>query len=326
MVTALKRSRLILSHSKDGLTSYRLTAAGRAYLLQHLSQRTGPYLTPTRQLKSEYRRRIRNHRVSESYVFLERAGAGIYPDRKPWPFPACTTPPQPSSAYFYGSREVRACSPEAAKIENARFTGCLVSPAGVLLTYNTGDHPIKWESKSEQRTKAFVSQLLTAQQGTLIHLDDIGGLMLGRDMDTGYQLLTSNGGDKRAYFRVDGTFQRFPYLPLTAEGELTAKLLWDPVLNNSLRSTLLSGYRPAGHSTIEQDAYDDSGTPLLLAYDFDLQRIHNFYAGLQLHGIQGAAICFDFQTDALRRYLGDQAEVRAIDLLQFERRFLNPSL
>lgn len=316
VITTLRQKRFITTHAADGLYAYRLTSAGRAYLLSTIPERCSPFLIPPSAPKSEYRRRVRNHRVCESYIFMEAAGVQIFPDLKPWPFAAHL---QPGSAAYYGAREVRACNPEAAKIKNARFAGVLRAPSGPWLVYNTGDSPMKWEPRAEQRSKAYVSQSLGAA-GTLVHLEDIMGMMLGRDMDCGYQLLTSNGGAKRAYFRVDSTFSRFPFLPLNDEGALALKLILDPALDGRLRQILLAGQTHQTNSAIELDGYDGAGNPLLLAYDFDLRRISNFLSGLYLHGLQGAAICFDFQAPTLRKYFGDKATVQAIDHQKLERR------
>ena len=149
------------------------------------------------------------------------------------------------------------------------------------------------------------------------------GVMLGRDMDCGYQLLTSNGGAKRAYFRVDGTFSRFPYLPLNDEGTLALKLVLDPALDGRLRQILLAGQPRPSHSAFDLDGYDRAGNPLLLAYDFDLRRISNFLTGLYLHGLQGAAICLDFQAPALRQFFGGKATVQAIDHQKLERSLID---
>lgn len=321
-MTTLRQRRLIVSHSANGLYSYRLTSAGRAYLLDAFPERCTPYLVPPSTPKSEYRRRLRNYRVCETFLSVEAAGVEIFPDLKP-KLLAPVTPWQPHSAVFYGAKEVRACNPEAAKIKNARFTGLLRAPLGTWLTYNTGDGPMKWEPKSEQRSKAFVSQLVSST-GALLRLEDVGGLMLGRDMGVGYQLLSSDGGAKRAYFRVDNTFQHFSYLPLDGDGTLVLKLILDPALNNQLRQILLGSRSATPTSSIlEHDGYDAAGNPLLLAHDFDLRRISAFLSGLYLHELRGAVICFDFQAPALREFFGDKADIQAIDRAKFERRLLN---
>lgn len=159
VITTLRQKQFITTHAADGLYAYRLTSAGRAYLLSTFPNRCSPYLIPASAPKSEYRRRIRNHRVCESYIFMEAAGVQIFPDLKPWPFAA---PMQSDSAAFYGAREVRMCSPEAAKIKNARFTGVLRAPSGTWLAYNTGDGPMKWEPKAEQRAPSSTWRTLWA--------------------------------------------------------------------------------------------------------------------------------------------------------------------
>lgn len=326
VVAALRQRKLITTHAGNGLRSYRLTSAGRKTLADLLPERCGPYLELPQATKSEYPRRLRNHRVAETYVQMERAGIEIFPDRKPWPFTAMV-PNSPHITAFYGSREVRSCGLESAKIKNARFTGVLVSPAGTWLTYHTGAAVMKWESKSEQRTKALVASLLNGRQ-TLLRPSDVGGVMIGQDMDTAYELLASNGGVKRAYFRVDNTFEHFPFIPLGEEGVFLLKVLCDKPLNAKLQSVLLAGHDldAAADYLFTCDAFNAQGLPVLLAYDFDLQRINSFVTGLHLHGLTGSVICFDFQAETLRRYAQDKVVVETIDHQKFERKFLSSKL
>lgn len=323
VVTALRRKHLLTTHSADGLCSYRLTMEGKRYLLAYLPDRCRPYLCPDRPNKSEYRRRLRNQRVCESYILMERAGVEIFPDRKPWPVTKAASPTGPAA--FYGASELRRCSPDAAKIKNARFTGALLAAGNAYLTYHTGDAAMKWEPKSEQRAKAYLTFLL-GERGQLIHLDDVRGLMIGADMATAGRLLSSDGGPKRAYFWTDGTFRRLPFLPFDEHGALVLEFLRDQELTERLKVVLMSGRRVAAPGAlIACDGYDEWDRPLLLAYDCDLQRLSDFMEGLYLHDMRGRIICFDFQAGTLGQWAGDRVELEVIDHMKVKRRFFQPT-
>lgn len=74
----------------------------------------------------------------------------------------------------------------------------------VYALYNTGDHILKWEYKTEVRVNAFLQHYL--QGIPYAGRPPIHAIMLGTNMDIAFQLLTSTGGYKKSLFR-----QRFHY-------------------------------------------------------------------------------------------------------------------
>lgn len=72
---------------------------------------------------------------------------------------------------------------------------------------------------------------------------------------------------------------------------------------------------------IEHDAVTPDGKPVLFAYILDIPRINRFQAALQLWGMSGTLVCFDFQKDALLRHFEGCASLQAISFEKFERRF-----
>ena len=94
---------------------------------------------------------------------------------------------------------------------------------------------------------------------------------------------------------LDTSFEHFHYLPNAPEGELLLKLLTAPDQMLQLNRLLLSDMLPAKEDLpIEHDALSAEGKPVLLAYDFDMQRITRFNAGLHAYRKPGIIICFDF--------------------------------
>jgi hypothetical protein len=74
---------------------------------------------------------------------------------------------------------------------------------------------------------------------------------------------------------------------------------------------------------IEHDGIDSQENPILLAYDFDMQRINRFNTGLNVYGLSGNLICFDFQLPCLKKYLTADIHFSSIDFQKFKRRFFN---
>ncbi len=65
-----------------------------------------------------------------------------------------TQPLTVEHAAYYNYREMKEVSGEFAKIRGARAVGILLTEQDAFMTYNTGDALMKWEYKSEMRTKA----------------------------------------------------------------------------------------------------------------------------------------------------------------------------
>ena len=85
-MTSLKKSGLLRTYYRDRLRGYRLGAKAKAALLDGWPERFSPYLTgdtDTNRLKSEVNRRLRLHRLAETYITMDNAGAGLFQDEKP---------------------------------------------------------------------------------------------------------------------------------------------------------------------------------------------------------------------------------------------------
>ena len=72
---------------------------------------------------------------------------------------------------------------------------------------------------------------------------------------------------------------------------------------------------------MEHDALRDDGTPVLLAYEFDLERLRRFRDSLQMFGGRGLVICFDFQQAVLEEYLAGLVEFQTVSLTKVRQQF-----
>ena len=167
LLTSLRDKKLLRTHCKDKLWGHRLTAQAKELLLADSERRFAFYLTggtDTNLLKSEVTRRLRLHRIAEAAVTMRNAGVSIYRDGKPDIFyPEGDIQAETFTverAAFYNSREIKEASGEFAKIRGARPVGILLTAKDAFITYNTGNALMKWEYKSEMRTKAMLIHLL----------------------------------------------------------------------------------------------------------------------------------------------------------------------
>ena len=330
-ITGLKNDKLIRTYYKDKLRGYRLTMKAKKILLSDNYERFSFYLdgcVDTNQIRSEITRRLRLHRLAETYLTMMRASIVIYIDDKPGIFHNYGDVSEPSQTFaistpaFYTSREFKNLGLDAIKIRNTRSVGVLFSPNTAFIAYNTGSTILKWDYKSEMRAKAMLRNICV-QRLPASHINTaINAIMLGATIGLGYDLLTSKGGTKRNYFMLDGNFDSFHYITHDHAGEILLQLLCNDDCRRELNSILLQGCTPPNAKLlIENDGIDGSGNPVLLAYDFDMPRISKFSTALRLQNKQGILICFDYQRDVLSAFCGERVTVQTIDLTKFERRF-----
>lgn len=331
LMTRLKSDGLIKIHYKDKLRGIRLTRRGKDLLLSLSPERFSYYLTDnseTNRPRSDLPRRLRLQQASIAYAMLQCAGIPVYPEEKPALF---SGDPQDSAKFalplFYTAREWKELGAETIKINNSRSLGILLCEDALYVLYFTGDHPIKWEYRTELRLKAFLNYHL--KQDIFEELCQkntdypIKAIFLGSPMDSARILMESNGGFQKSYFYLDGSFDFMHFLPVSMEGITMLKLLSNHALQSALDTLLLSDLAPANPDLgLTHDAVKGV-SPVLLSYNFDMLRISRFKTALSFHGITGHLICFDFQKEVLQSYFGNLATLETIDLAKFERRFLH---
>lgn len=314
VVTALRRDGLLRTFSKDGLRGLRLTSSAKRLLLADAPEWFSAYLTGSSEpnkLKSEISRRLRLHRMAEILTIMHNADIPSFPWEKA-PFSAASQ--SAAIPAYYTSREVKEIGPQGAKIKSSRATGILLTDGGIFLTYNTAKAQMKWEYKAELRFKA-----LLQTEGVMPDAE-ISGIVFGSTME---QLPVLMQPDARSYFLLDGSFPHFYYLTNDRYGEAILRLLCDAQQRRMLDAILADGlHEEIPNWRVENDAIDSEGNPVLFAYTCDFPRIRRFDTALELHGMTGTLICFDYQEEALREICGQRVILQSIDFQQFERSVL----
>lgn len=289
-------------------------------LLEDNPGRFEPFLsgdTETNAPKYTVPRRLRLYRVAETYVTMLNAGVSVFRGDKPDLFaPNFSERIWITAPVFYGSREVKAAGVEMTTVHNSRAVGVLVTAHDVFAVYNTGDSLMKWDYKPELRLRAVLTQKITRER--LIGEHSVHALMLGSDMAAAVTLMTSR---KRNYFVLDGDFSSFSYITNDRYGETLLRLMRSPEQTSELNALLSANLSPPNPGALVENDAMDGDTPVLFAYMFDMPRIARFNAALRLHKRSGAAICFDYQADALKSVCGDSVTIQTIDFDKFKRRF-----
>lgn len=312
-VRGLIQQGLVKHYQKDGLRSLRVTKKGWKLLEQsaparyaYWAQRAQKYCGQRSDLKS----RLRTHRIAEAVLILSLAGTTLRRDQKPSLFDGhFEFQPLPNrQPLFYSSIEIKGHGDEATRIKATRAVGLLLSDTARYLVYNCGDSLIKWSSKAEEKLIGAVDGMMELQG---LGGRETGAIMLGRDMGTALQLLESDGRFRRQYFSVDGTFPFLLFAPLNRTGIQLLRLYCSSGLRSQLKDILLSNRSPPSFSRYPCD-YEEGDCTVLLACEFDLERIVHFRNGLQLFDERGVIVCFDFQREPLEAFFGDLAEIRPV--------------
>ncbi len=325
VVKALKAQKLLRTYYKDGLRGFRITAKAKKHLLASFPNRFNfPLITSpeTRHPKSEITRRIRLRRIAETTLTMLNANVSVYPDEKPNIFSpvwrdneshAVTTPA------FYSSREVKEIGTVFVKIRGARYVGVLLTPKDVFVIYNLGDSIMRWDYKSEMRTKALMKTVICRERLPMQYPPDaVHGIVFGNTMELAYKILT--GEESSQYFILDGNYESFYFLTNDRKGERLLSLLTDKELDGRLKDILMSDLFEGNRGyTVDNDAFDEKGSPVLFAYLCDLPRIRRFDTAIRLQNKSGTLICFDFQKEALRRYCDEKIKIESIDFDKWER-------
>lgn len=327
VVTSLKKQGLLLTYYRNGLRAFRLTAKSKQLLAEYNPCRFKFALTgnsETNHLKSDAVHRARLHRITEASITMNNADVIIYRDEKADIFkPLFDTADETKIRYpaFYNSREVKEIGTTFVKIKGARAVGVLLTPADIFITYNLGDSLMRWEYKSEMRTKALMKTVLCRER--LPHQycgEDIHGLILSNTIDLCYDLLL--GAGSKQYFILDGNYDNFYFLTNDRKGERILSMLCNHTLNKQLEDILRTDLKKANTSlNFEHDAFENDGTPVLFGYFCDLPRIKRFDTAISLRNKAGKIICFDFQKPALARYCNERISFQTIDFNKWERSF-----
>ncbi len=324
---SLKKDGLLRTYYQNGLRGYRLGRKAKELLLAEQPERFSFYLTgntDTNLLKSEVSRRLRLHRIAEVHVAMMNAGVSVFRDEKPSVFiPGAPSVQRVDVSVFYGSREIKEMGVETVKIRGSRMAGVLLALSGIFIVYNCGPYTAVMDYRAEQRAQVLMELVLCRRRFPNQYGNaGVSGLLFGEGLEPFYRILTDSDSHSRCFFLLDGNYEHFYYLTNDRYGEVLLRLLCDRERRAELDCILTQGLcgRDTGF-TVENDAIDDEGNPVLLGYFLDVPRINRFCTALQVQDRKGILVCFDFQRDVMERVCGGRAELSVISFEKFERRF-----
>ncbi len=322
VIKKLMMDNLITKRQKDGVVGYRLMYNSKKYLLQTSEDSLSFYLAEGADFsmrKSTPTQRMRQHRISETIVMMEKAGIVLDRAIKPPLFeekPLQTD--EYSQSFFYHPKEVKAQSDLTRKIISSRMTGVWLTPSAVWLCYNIGSQLPNWFENVEDRAEALIRSMLREKD---IPFDDAGALLFGRSMEWAKECLND---PKTVRYILNSSFNQFCYVPLNEKGILYLQLLNKNDAFTCLQSILAEDLQADSRDRwISHDGYNPDGLPTLVCIDCDLKRLIRFITQLRYQGLKGEVICFDFQKEGIQEYCEEKAKISTVDLETVRRKFLS---
>lgn len=224
VVTSLTHDKLLRIFSKDHLRGYRLGIRGKRLLRERAPERFQFYLsgrTDTNSIKSSPARRLRLHRIAQTYVTMMNAGAVIYRDEKPPIFsPNVSKPLYIDVPTFYDSREMKELGLEMIKVHGSRMVGSLLTPSRTFAVFNGMETVPTFDTQIEQRGKIMLQNIRYTRTGAS-HTPD--GILLSDQWAVMTTLLEDAKTYKKEHFLFGEGYEHFYFLTNDYHGET---LLW----------------------------------------------------------------------------------------------------
>lgn len=262
VVTSLTHDKLLRIFSKDHLRGYRLGIRGKRLLRERAPERFQFYLsgrTDTNSIKSSPARRLRLHRIAQTYVTMMNAGAVIYRDEKPPIFsPNVSKPLYIDVPTFYDSREMKELGLEMIKVHGSRMVGSLLTPSRTFAVFNGMETVPTFDTQIEQRGKIMPQNIRYTRTGAS-HTPD--GILLSDQWAVMTTLLEDAKTYKKEHFLFGEGYEHFYFLTNDYHGETLLWLLCHSDVIGRLSAMLLQELQPpCRNAFIENDARTDAGT------------------------------------------------------------------
>jgi len=166
VIIELRKRKFIYTFYQEKLRGLRLTGKAKDLLIEDAPDRFSFFLigsTDTNIIKSEFKRRLRLHRVAQAFITMLNADIEVFRDEKPNVFAPVANAAEIDYPSFYLSREVKELGERATAIRGSRSVGILLTASAAFAVYNMGEALMKWDYRAEMRVKTLMTTLLCAR-------------------------------------------------------------------------------------------------------------------------------------------------------------------
>jgi len=308
LITDLKKRGYLLLRYRDGVRGYVLGKRGKNYLLQYYHQDMDRYLTgasETNHVKSEREKRLRLHRMSQTWTYFFIHGNLIFATEKPKIFTQeCFV--ETSLGTYYGSQELKQSSDQ---VKGSRACGLYIKRKEAFVVYNSMGNLMKWSKKMEIAMRCWVERnLLRAGIAW-----DGKAIFFGESMKVLEKILFSAGGMKQELFQVDDVYEQYYFIPENREdAELQMELFAD-----RKKKALFLAFLENMLDKVERNEFPiyagiKNGIPVYFVYELELRNLQMVKRDMERHG-KGIVVCLDYQQEVLQAYYGKEVELMVLD-------------
>ena len=254
----------------------------------------------------------RAHRVAEGYAMAYLAGLEINPMEIPKLQQESIKNLFTDRQCFYGSKHLKTVSKlEMKKNIYTRVIGAVFANKNVYAVYNTRAELMKWNGKGESKTLVNLEEISRMNAGA--HRISTA-ILFGKNEKVALETLDVADKTTRLELCFDGIYPQLYFVPLNENGVRQLRILLLENWREELLSVLFSDdIRSFDEGGIEYDA--SMGRKFILAFfDGNITRLQRFRFGARRTEGEYEVLCFPFQVELVKGYLGDLAKIKTIDL------------
>lgn len=251
-------------------------------------------------------------RVAEGYAIAYRCGLEINPMQIPKLQNKTIKKNLSQEKCYYGGKELKGVSIiEMSKNAYTRIVGAVFANRNVYAVYNTRMQTMKWSGKGEQKALINLEEISRMNANvTRVH----SAILLGKHMDIARRTLENVKRTPRLEFCFDGIYAHIHFIPLDDNGIRQFRML----LVEDWREEMLSALFPEEMRSYDQGGFEYDASVgekyIFTFFDGDIARLERFrYAAQRIKG-EYEVLCFPFQVELIKDYLGDLVTIKTINL------------
>ena len=254
--------------------------------------------------------RERIHRVAEGYVMMYLAGLAVNPLQIPKLQQETIQNLFLEKECYYGSKQLKEVgSLEMNKNAYTRIVGAVFANKNVYAVYNTRHQIMKWNGRGEKKTLINLEEI-SRMNANVYRVTS--AILLGKNTKVILETLRETEETKRLEFCFDGIYTHIHFVPMDANGVRQLRLL----CLEDWREELLSALFPDEMRSYDQGGfeYDASigGKFILTFFDGDIARLQRFRYAAQRTSGEYEVLCFPFQVELIKGYLGDLVKIKTV--------------
>ena len=253
----------------------------------------------------------RNHRVAETLAAFMDAGFYYLPHTLPRLKSDGINRIITTQPLAYPSRMLKLYDDgEVNKTGFSRITGAVFAGGDCYAVYNTRNAVMKWSGEGEMKMKVHINLLSIVNSG--VDHARLPMLFFGASHEIAFRSMLAMRKATNARSRFDMFYPRIHFIPLNQYGAKFLKFISIPGWREHLLELLFGEDQIAKLTSFEYDA-KINGMYILSHLDSDLCRLNRFReAIIDEPNEKYEALCFEWQYDFVKKFLGDRAKITVI--------------